>query len=160
VKSRALTKAVSQTGQRHEIMGHHDQRRRKQDLVMRNGVTGNCRKKETEKLKFKMNPANGGHGTGEVAEEGYYDWFWACCNCGGSGSMGVDMTLACPECGVYRCGDCPLESVKRSRVHHSASLEGLQPTTEPHQTTLQEAHQGTSSIVQKAHSWLSLKQGK
>jgi hypothetical protein len=35
-----------------------------------------------------------------------------------------------------------------------------EPTTEPHQTTLQEAHQGTSSMAQKALSCLGLKQGK
>jgi hypothetical protein len=131
------------------------------------------RKSETEKLKFKLDPASGGHGMEEVVEEEYYEWLWACCNCGGSGAMTVDLTLACPMCGVFRCGNCPLESVKRrnlahaitngrtrSRVHHSASLEDLQPTTEPHQTTLQEAYQGTSSIVQKVLSWLGLKQGK
>jgi hypothetical protein len=131
------------------------------------------RKRETEKLKFELNPANGGHGMEEVVEEEYYDWVWACCNCGKLEAMTVDATPACPECGVFRCGNCLIELVKRrnlahaitngttrSRVHRSASLEDLQPTTESHQTTLQEVHQGTSSIVQKALSWLGLKQGK
>ncbi|KAN0114551.1 hypothetical protein V8E51_004095 [Hyaloscypha variabilis] len=40
----------------------------------------------------------------------------------------------------------------------SRRLEDFQPTTEPHQTTVQETHQGTSSTVQKALSWLGLKQ--
>ncbi len=42
----------------------------------------------------------------------------------------------------------------------SRRIEYFQPITEPHQTTLQETHQGTSSILQKALSWLGLKQGK
>ncbi|KAK0113337.1 hypothetical protein ONS95_013593 [Cadophora gregata] len=40
------------------------------------------------------------------------EWHWACCNCGRASAMSVDRTLACTECGVFRCAYCTLEQVK------------------------------------------------
>jgi hypothetical protein len=37
---------------------------------------------------------------------------WACCNCGGQASMGVEGTPSCPGCYHYRCDHCPTEKHK------------------------------------------------
>lgn len=56
--------------------------------------------------------------TGSSSSKYVYEWLWGCCYCGGQAAMSVDSTLACPECGVYRCENCAYETVKR-RAHPS-----------------------------------------
>ena len=52
-----------------------------------------------------------------------YEWLWQCCNCQGHAGMSVDSTLACVGCGVYRCQNCSLESVRRRMGNKSYQFD-------------------------------------
>jgi len=62
----------------------------------------------------KKGSGKGNGGKGEAKEE-YYEWKWACCQCGHA-AMDTEATPACPECGYVRCENCPMEAVKRYRT--------------------------------------------
>ncbi|PVH87133.1 hypothetical protein DL98DRAFT_267765 [Cadophora sp. DSE1049] len=96
-------------------------------------------------MALKM--ADNSNGSGFSSKKFIWEWMWACCNCACSASMSVEVTLACPECGVYRCENCPLESVKR-RVyglhHRSGNLSNPAPL--PEATTSKDVQSRTGSV--------------
>lgn len=71
-----------------------------------------------------------------------HDWFWSCCNCVVQGGMSVAATLACPGCGVYRCDNCPSESVKRK----------LSKSPEPKRTAKRARASSPQSCAPKRHA--------
>ncbi|KAH7319487.1 hypothetical protein BKA65DRAFT_103135 [Rhexocercosporidium sp. MPI-PUGE-AT-0058] len=61
-----------------------------------------------------MNSNKKGPGVG-TSQEYLHEWLWGCCFCGEHASMSTGSTPSCPNCGRFRCVNCPLEEVKISR---------------------------------------------